>query len=70
MIDLALFGAGRIGSIHAANVGKNARARIVALHDPIKASADQLAAELGCVQMTADAILLNHFLRGSFIFIT
>jgi myo-inositol 2-dehydrogenase/D-chiro-inositol 1-dehydrogenase len=67
MIDLALFGAGRIGSIHAANVGKNARARIVALHDPIKASADQLAAELGCVQMTADAIFSSDDIQAVLI---
>ena len=67
MIDLALFGAGRIGSIHAANVGKNARARIVALHDPIKASADQLAAELGCVQMTADAIFASDDIQAVLI---
>lgn len=67
MIDLALFGAGRIGSIHAANVGKNSRARIVALHDPIKASADQLAAELGCVQMTADAIFASDDIQAVLI---
>ena len=67
MIDLALFGAGRIGSIHAANVGRNARARIVALHDPIKASADQLAAELGCVQMTADAIFASDDIQAVLI---
>ena len=56
MINFALLGAGRIGSIHANNVARHAHAQILALHDPYQANADRLAAELGCEQMTPEAI--------------
>jgi len=59
MINFALFGAGRIGSIHANNVARHAHAQILALHDPYQANADRLAAELGCEQMTPEAIFAN-----------
>jgi len=56
MINLALFGAGRIGSIHGTNVARHKHASLVALHDPFQHNADQLAAELGCEQMTPQQI--------------
>ena len=59
MINFALFGAGRIGSIHANNVVRHAQARMVALHDPFQANADHLAAELGCEQMNPRAIFAS-----------
>ena len=59
MINFALFGAGRIGSIHANNVARHAPARMVALHDPFQANADRLAAELGCGQMNPQAIFAS-----------
>ncbi len=59
MINFALFGAGRIGSIHANNVARHAQARMMALHDPFQANADRLAAELGCGQMNPQAIFAS-----------
>lgn len=48
MIRVAVLGAGRIGQIHAANVAANPRAQLVAVVDPVKTSADALAAKLNC----------------------
>lgn len=52
MIRVAVLGAGRIGQIHAANVAANPRAQLVAVVDPVKTSADALAAKLGCEAST------------------
>jgi len=59
MINFALFGAGRIGSIHANNVASHAHAKMVALYDPIKLNADHLAGEIGCEQMSPDDIFAS-----------
>ena len=39
MIGFALFGAGRIGAVHAANIAASARARLVSVHDVNDAAA-------------------------------
>jgi myo-inositol 2-dehydrogenase/D-chiro-inositol 1-dehydrogenase len=67
MINFALFGAGRIGSIHAVNLVKNSRAQLVALHDPLKANADRLAVELGCEQMTPEQIFASDDIHAVLI---
>jgi len=59
MIKFALFGAGRIGSIHAGNLVRNSNAQLVALHDPLQDNADRLTGELGCMQMTPDKIFAS-----------
>jgi myo-inositol 2-dehydrogenase/D-chiro-inositol 1-dehydrogenase len=59
MINFALFGAGRIGSIHANNDARHTQTRMVALHDPFQANADRLAAELGCGLMDPKAIFAS-----------
>ena len=59
MINFALFGAGRIGSMHAGNLVRNSQAQLVALHDPLQANADRLAGELGCMQMVPDQIFAS-----------
>lgn len=59
MINFALLGAGRIGSIHAQNVVSHAQAKLVALHDPLRVNADRVASELGCEQMTAQQIFTS-----------
>ncbi len=59
MINLALFGAGRIGSIHAANARLHPAARLVALHDPMAQNADRLAAEVNCKKATPDEIFAD-----------
>src|SRR4051812_19529719 len=47
MIGLALFGAGRIGAVHAANIAASAKARLVSVHDVNAAAARQIAARHG-----------------------
>ena len=67
MINFALLGAGRIGSIHANNVAKHAQAQILALRDPYQANADRLAAELDCEQMSPQAIFASDDIHAVLI---
>jgi len=60
MINLALFGAGRIGFIHGHNAAKHANANLVALYDPFQPNAEKLAKELGCRQMTPEQIFADN----------
>jgi myo-inositol 2-dehydrogenase/D-chiro-inositol 1-dehydrogenase len=55
---VAVLGCGRIGQIHAANVGANPRATLVAVSDAIPAAAEALAAKLGCEASTDSAALI------------
>src|SRR5262245_51120812 len=47
MIGCALFGAGRIGTVHAANIAASAKARLVTVHDVNTAAARDIAARHG-----------------------
>ena len=67
MINFALLGAGRIGSIHGDNVVKNKDARLLALHDPFAENADRLSGELGCAQMTAQQIFASDEIQAVLI---
>ncbi len=67
MINLALLGAGRIGSIHAGNVARHSHARLAALYDPFQANADRLATELGCEQMTPQQIFASDDIHAVLI---
>ncbi|MFB3076746.1 MAG: Gfo/Idh/MocA family oxidoreductase, partial [Lysobacterales bacterium] len=67
MINFALFGAGRIGTIHGGNLVRNTQAQLAALHDPMKANADRLAVELGCEQMTPEQIFASDDIHAVLI---
>ena len=67
MINIALFGAGRIGSIHGTNVSKHPQAQLVALHDPFKDNADRLSDELGCAQMEPEQIFASDDIHAVLI---
>ena len=67
MINFALLGAGRIGSIHGGNVARHPHARLAALHDPFQANADRLATELGCEQMTPQQIFASDDIHAVLI---
>src|SRR5512143_3267043 len=43
MTDFVLFGAGRIGKLHARNLAENPRSRIAWVYDPVSAAAEALA---------------------------
>jgi myo-inositol 2-dehydrogenase / D-chiro-inositol 1-dehydrogenase len=47
MVGVAVLGCGRIGRVHARNVARNPRARLVTVFDVAGAAAQQTAAELG-----------------------
>jgi predicted dehydrogenase len=47
MLRVAVLGAGRIGTIHAANIAADRRTKLVVVADPYK-NAEELAKQLGC----------------------
>jgi len=58
MLRFGLFGAGRIGRVHAASVAAHARTELATVHDPIEAAAREVAAQYGAVPtQDADVIL-------------
>ncbi len=59
MINLALFGAGRIGKVHAASVHANPAVRLAAVIDLHEPSAKALAEQYGAEVMTEDDVFRN-----------
>ncbi len=59
MLRIAMIGAGRIGKVHAGNVALHPRAKLVAVVDPVEASAKALANALGCQWSTKPADLIE-----------
>jgi myo-inositol 2-dehydrogenase/D-chiro-inositol 1-dehydrogenase len=57
MKNVAIFGAGRIGAIHATNVAALPGVKLVAVSDPVPAAADALASKLGAQVRSVDEIL-------------
>ena len=56
MHQIAIFGAGRIGSVHAANIAAHSRCSLAAIVDPDLDAANQLAGAYGTEVRSADAI--------------
>jgi myo-inositol 2-dehydrogenase/D-chiro-inositol 1-dehydrogenase len=59
MKDIAIFGAGRIGRIHAANLAAMPGLRLKYVCDPLGDSAAQLAAQVGASVSTPDAVFAD-----------
>ena len=59
MINFALLGAGRIGSIHGGNVLRHSGAKLKALYDPFSENADRLSADLNCEQLEPEQIFCD-----------
>ena len=58
MLRFGLFGAGRIGRVHAASVAMHPRAELAVVYDPVEAAAREVAAQYGATPTgDADAIL-------------
>jgi myo-inositol 2-dehydrogenase / D-chiro-inositol 1-dehydrogenase len=58
MLRFGLFGAGRIGRVHAASLAMHPRTELVVVHDPVEAAAGEVAARYGAAPTgDADAIL-------------
>src|SRR6186713_2446139 len=65
MADLAVFGAGRIGQVHALNAGTIPSVRIRYLVDPVEgAQRDSLAARLGADIVGEDAVFADSGIDG------
>ena len=47
MLRFGLFGAGRIGRVHAASVAMHPRAELAVVYDPVEAAAREVAAQYG-----------------------
>ena len=56
MHQIAIFGAGRVGSVHAANIAAHSRCSLAAIVDPDLDAANQLAGAYGTEVRSADAI--------------
>ena len=54
--NIALFGAGRIGTVHAGNIAEHSESRLEYVVDPANASAEALAARLGATVATEDEV--------------
>jgi myo-inositol 2-dehydrogenase/D-chiro-inositol 1-dehydrogenase len=54
MLRFGLFGAGRIGRVHAASLATHPRTELVVVHDPVEAAASEVAAQYGATP-TGDA---------------
>jgi myo-inositol 2-dehydrogenase/D-chiro-inositol 1-dehydrogenase len=64
MIDVAIFGAGRIGKIHAGNLVRQAGARLRYVVDPDAKAAGALAAQHGAAVSDRDAVFADAAVRA------
>ena len=62
--DIALVGAGRMGSLHARNAAANPRFRLVGIADHDEGLASQLASDLGSAAVTYNDILSDPGIKG------
>jgi myo-inositol 2-dehydrogenase / D-chiro-inositol 1-dehydrogenase len=62
--QLALFGAGRIGQIHAANAAAHPSLRLTYVVDPVAAPAERLAARFGAAVVSAETALADPEVAG------
>ena len=67
MINIALFGSGRIGRIHANNINSHPLCRLVHVVDPHKSSAEELADRFGASVVEAEHALSNEEIHAVFI---
>ena len=67
MIDICLFGAGFIGSVHAANLARNRRARFRYIVDPRPDVAARVATQYGAEVADTDTALNDPSVRGVMI---
>ena len=67
MYNVAIFGAGRIGQIHARNAANSAELKLKYVVDPNRAAAEALAAHTGAVVADMDAVMGDASVRGVII---
>ena len=62
--DVALVGAGRMGSLHAQNLARSSRFRLVGVADHNEELADKLASELGTLHRSYEEILADRSIEA------
>jgi myo-inositol 2-dehydrogenase/D-chiro-inositol 1-dehydrogenase len=67
MFEVAVIGAGRIGSVHAANACRHRQLRLAAVVDPSEGAADGLAGETGARVAAFDEVLADPAIAGVII---
>ncbi|HEY2779380.1 MAG TPA: inositol 2-dehydrogenase [Steroidobacteraceae bacterium] len=67
MFNVAIFGAGRIGQIHARNAANSAELRLKFVVDPNREAAEALASKTGAVVADMDAVLGDSSIHGVII---
>ncbi len=68
MIDFVLFGAGRIGKLHARNLADNPRSRIAYVYDPVREAAEALAGRYGAkVARTPEEALADNGVKAALV---
>ncbi|MBK7472029.1 MAG: inositol 2-dehydrogenase [Betaproteobacteria bacterium] len=67
MIDVAVFGAGRIGNIHAGNAAKSPGVRLAYVFDPNAQAANALAAKLGAQVASVEQIFGDDKIKAVMI---
>ena len=67
MINIALFGAGRIGKVHASTIALNPNCQLVAVVDVHQPSAETLAAQYGASVRSAQDVFQDDSIQGILI---
>jgi len=67
MIEICLFGAGLIGSVHAANLARHPKVRLRYIVDPRREAAERIAAGTGARIVDTDAALDDPAVKAVFI---
>jgi len=67
MHQIAIFGAGRIGSVHAANIAAHSKCNLAAIVDPDLDAADRLAGAYGTEVRSADSVFGDVDIEAVFI---
>ncbi len=67
MYNIAIFGAGRIGQIHARNAAGSADLKLKFIVDPNRAAAEALAAQTGAAVAELDVVMRDASVRGVII---
>ena len=67
MHQIAIFGAGRIGSVHAANIAAHSKCNLAAIVDPDFGAADRLAGAYGTEVRNADSVFGDVDIEAVFI---
>ena len=64
MMDVAVFGAGRMGKVHAGNVARHPAARVKYVIDVMESAAQAVAASVGAQVGTLEAVLADKEVKA------